>query len=147
VYGAWGFTRAHRQRRHSHLHVHANGTAHSHEHAHESEHLHVHASPDGVQQSTVRRATPWVLFTIFLFGPCEPLIPLLMFPAARHSAAGVAWVTAVFGLATLATMAAAVLVCLTGVEKIRLGLLERYSHALAGGALALCGCAIQFMGL
>ncbi|MCK7525682.1 MAG: hypothetical protein MZV64_52785 [Ignavibacteriales bacterium] len=33
--------------------------------------------------------TPWVLFTIFVFGPCEPLIPLVMYPAARHSTAGV----------------------------------------------------------
>ncbi|HOD34406.1 MAG TPA: hypothetical protein PLR20_01590 [Syntrophales bacterium] len=29
--------------------------------------------------------TPWVLFTIFVLGPSEPLIPVLMFPAARNA--------------------------------------------------------------
>ena len=44
---------------------------------------------------------PWILFTIFVFGPCEPLIPLVMYPAARHSMAGVALVAAAFGLVTI----------------------------------------------
>ena len=47
------------------------------------EHSHVHAQlPDNL--------TPWILFTIFVFGPCEPLIPLVMFPAAEHTMVGVA---------------------------------------------------------
>jgi len=25
----------------------------------------------------------WALFLIFVFGPCEPLIPLIMYPAAK----------------------------------------------------------------
>src|SRR5688572_7766280 len=37
------------------------------------------------------RMTPWVLFTIFLFGPCEPLIPMLMVPASQKNMLGVAW--------------------------------------------------------
>jgi ABC-type nickel/cobalt efflux system permease component RcnA len=143
AYAAWGFTRARRGRRHSHAHVHEDGTVHTHEHGHEGAHMHVHAA----EESGVRRATPWLLFTIFVFGPCEPLIPLLMVPAAAHSFGGVILVTAVFGGVTLATMSVAVLVCLAGVERIRLGALERYSHVLAGGALAVCGLAIQFLGL
>ncbi len=48
--------------------------------------------------------TPWVLFVIFLLGPCEALIPLLMFPAATESWATLFLVTGTFGLATVATM-------------------------------------------
>jgi len=149
LYGAWGLVRAKRGHAHAHFHVHANGTAHTHQHAHRGEHMHVHAeqAAQGARPEAVRRATPWVLFTIFVFGPCEPLIPLLMLPAARHSVAGVVLVTTVFGVVTLATMATVVLLCLAGVERLRLAWLERYSHALAGGALAACGLAIMFLGV
>ncbi len=50
---------------------------HAHEHTHDGEHAHVHES----ESSSI---TPWVLFVIFVLGPCEPLIPLLMFPAASR---------------------------------------------------------------
>ncbi|MCU0606921.1 MAG: hypothetical protein MUF78_05780 [Candidatus Edwardsbacteria bacterium] len=91
--------------------------------------------------------TPWVLFVVFVFGPCEPLIPLLMYPAARHSATGVAMVTAVFGLTTLATMLAMVLGARRGIALMPTAWAERYTHALAGGSILLCGLAIQFLGL
>jgi hypothetical protein len=144
IYAAWGWIRARRGKEHSHFHVHANGTGHKHEHDHHIEHMHVHSASEG---AGVARATPWVLFTIFVFGPCEPLIPLLMVPAARHSVGGVALVTAVFGVTTLLTMSAAVWVCLAGAERIRFGWMERYAHALAGGALVACGAAVQFLGV
>ncbi len=48
--------------------------------------------------------TPWILFTIFVFGPCEPLIPILMYPAAKSSIFGLILVTAVFGVVTIGTM-------------------------------------------
>jgi sulfite exporter TauE/SafE len=58
--------------------------------------------------------TPWVLFTIFIFGPCEPLIPLLMYPAAKHSTWGVIAVAAIFGLVTISTMLGMVLISIFG---------------------------------
>jgi hypothetical protein len=70
-----------------------------------------------------------------------------MVPAAQESWRGVALVTAVFGVATLATMVAAVWLCQMGLGRLGLGSLERYTHALAGAALAFCGLAIQFLGL
>ena len=91
--------------------------------------------------------TPWVLFIIFAFGPCEPLIPLVMYPAAQQNWGSVIWVAGVFGLATIGTMLAAVLSLTLGVKKISLGPLERFSHALAGGAIAMSGMAIKFLGL
>lgn len=89
-----------------------------------------------------RGSTPWFLFLVFVFGPCEPLIPVLMVPAARGSAVGVVWITFVFAAATLATMSLAVLLGLAGVSRLRLEGAERWAHALAGAALALCGTAV-----
>jgi hypothetical protein len=87
--------------------------------------------------------TPWVLFTIFVFGPCEPLIPMLMYPAALGSGWSVAIVSLLFGLATIATMLAMVLVMCLGTSFFPLGRLERYGHALAGLVIVSCGLAIK----
>jgi hypothetical protein len=92
--------------------------------------------------------TPWVLFTIFVFGPCEPLIPLLMLPAAQHSVWGVVAVTAVFGVVTLSTMLGMVLLGVWGLDRAIFGRLnlERYTHALAGAALTACGAFVVLGG-
>lgn len=141
AYLAWGVRHAARNRPHSHWHTHE-GLAHRHVHTHHAGHAHVHeASRPG------RSLTPWVVFVIFVLGPCEPLIPLLMYPAARESLAGVMAVTLVFGLVTVLTMLATVALALKGLEKVRLRPLERYAHALAGGTVLACGLAIVFLGL
>jgi hypothetical protein len=88
-----------------------------------------------------------VLFIVFVLGPCEPLIPLLMYPAAMESWGGVLLVTGVFGAVTLATMTGVVALGSRGLDLVPLGRLERFSHALAGGAIFLSGVAIQFLGL
>jgi sulfite exporter TauE/SafE len=133
LYFVWGLARALRNR--PHVHVHADGTVHAHP---ESEHSH-----ELGQQPARGPMTPWVLFTIFLFGPCEPLIPVLMYPAARGSAWSVALVSGLFGLATLGTMLSVVLVMCRGADLLPLGRLERYSHALAGLVVLSCGLAIK----
>lgn len=94
-----------------------------------------------------RHWTPWALFVVFVLGPCEPLIPLLLFPAARHSVAGTLAVVAAFGAATLATMLAAVYLTRTGLRRLSLAGAARYGHALAGASLGLCGLGMVFLGL
>ena len=140
LYFAWGLRKGVRNRPHTHLHFHESDGVHTHTHVHHHDHVHVHAG-EGMS------LTPWILFTVFIFGPCEPLIPLLMYPAARGSYLGVAWVTAVFGAITIMTMLGMVLVSTMGVRFVPLGRLERYSHALAGATICLCGLAVQFLGL
>ncbi|MGB7055869.1 MAG: sulfite exporter TauE/SafE family protein [bacterium] len=140
TYFIWGVHRAIRKKPHAHEHVHATGSEHSHTHEHTAEHTHVH----GVKSQNI---TPWVLFIIFVFGPCEPLIPLIMYPAAKGSLVDVAIVAAVFGSITISTMLAAVLVSYYGLSKLPLHRFEKYSHALAGLAIFLCGGAMKFLGL
>jgi sulfite exporter TauE/SafE len=91
--------------------------------------------------------SPWVLFVIFVLGPCEPLIPLLMYPAAKNSYFDLALVTLVFGAVTISTMLGVVLVSTFGINLLPTKKLERWSHALAGAAILLSGLAIQFLGL
>jgi nickel/cobalt exporter len=141
VYLAWGLRQASRQQQHSHWHSHGQ-TQHSHVHGHAHSHAHVHRAKAG--QSTL---APWVVFVIFVLGPCEPLIPLLMYPAAGASVTGVLLVTAVFGLVTVATMAVAVSVTFYGLRQLRLPSLERFGHAMAGATLSACGASILFLGL
>jgi len=137
VYMAWGIYRAVKNRPHKHIHHHGNGTMHVHEHSHHEEHDHTHKN----------NITPWILFTIFFLGPCEPLIPILMYPAAQDSSWGVAQVSIVFGLITMLTMLVLVLLASYGLKYVRLGKMERYTHAIAGATILLSGIAILFLGL
>lgn len=148
VYFAWGVRRAIRNKPHTHWHVHPNGTSHEHEHRHMNEHAHVHGPrPAPVSVAEVAGAsknsiTPWVLFTIFVFGPCEPLIPILMYPAAKGNMWHVVLVTAVFGITTVATMLASVILAYFAVGTVTFRRMERYNHAMAGFVVFLCGVAV-----
>ena len=141
AYLIWGLRMAVKNRPHEHAHGHADTEEHRHTHAHMEEHAHVHHGKDK------KKITPWILFTIFVLGPCEPLIPILMYPAAKMSMAGLIGVTAIFSTVTISTMLGVVAVSSFGINLIPLGRLERYGHALAGAAILSCGAAIQFLGL
>lgn len=143
VYLVWGLRRAVRNRPHTHIHVHEDGVAHRHSHAHHDDHAHVHEAAE----PGMKRVTPWVLFTIFVFGPCEPLIPVLMYPAAKHSVLGVVLVTSIFGILTVGTMLAVVMIMRAGLMRVSFAAFERYTHVFAGATILLCGLAIQFLGL
>jgi sulfite exporter TauE/SafE len=141
AYLVWGLRRAYRSQPHMHSHTHASEDTHTHTHSHHQEHVHVH------NDRTAPSIAPWALFVIFVFGPCEPLIPILMYPAAQKSFFSLVAVTFVFGLVTLATMLSAVFLSRAGVNFIPLSRLQRFSHVIAGATICLCGLAIQFLGL
>lgn len=142
AYLVWGINRAIRNKPHSHVHVHPDGVIHNHKHSHVTDHLHVHDErPAGSRGSA--GFTPWMLFIVFIFGPCEPLIPLLMYPAALGSAWHVVLVVAVFGLVTILTMVTIVALGCVGASMPAAGRFERYGHAFAGSALFLCGVAVK----
>ena len=140
TYFIWGIHRVIRNRPHDHLHLHEDGKTYSHPHKHVADHTHIHTSKSG-------SLTPWILFTIFIFGPCEPLIPLIMYPAAKGNMMNVAIVAFAFGITTIATMLSIVLASSYGLAKVPLGKLGKYSHALAGLVIFLSGGAIKFLGL
>ena len=129
-----------RKRKHNHSHFHLGGDKHSHEHNHQKEHTHIH-------DNDVVKTTPWILFLIFVFGPCEPLIPLLMYPAAKSNIPGAVFVSLLFSAVTIATMMSIVLVFKLGLSKLNLKPVEKYSHLIAGALIFFSGVAIQFLGL
>lgn len=145
VYAVWGVRRARRGHTHSHWHTHADGTRHEHPHDHADAHAHIHAEAKGAG------ITPWALFLIFAFGPCEALIPVLMYPAAAANTPGLVLVTAVFAAATLATMLVFVMAGRWTLVRTTTGpragaFLDRHAHAFAGAAISVCA-ALMLAGL
>jgi nickel/cobalt transporter (NicO) family protein len=140
AYGLWGVRRAVRKQRGLEPHAHG-GHAHLH---HGGAHPHHHHEADDSARPNV---TFWTLFAIFILGPCEPLIPLLILPASRGRW-DVVWATALlFGVITVATMLGLILAGLAGLERIPTAKMERWSHAMAGAVIALSGLAIVSLGL
>jgi len=92
TYFVWGIHRAIRSRPHTHIHT-----------------------------SKSDSLTPWILLTIFIVGPYEPLIPLVMYPAAKGDMMAVVIVAFVFGLTTTSTMLGIVLASSYGPAKLPLG--------------------------
>lgn len=140
VYFLWGMRKAIRNRPHEHVHSHNGDSNHTHLHSHTRLHLHVHNKKNNLN------ITPWVLFTVFLFGPCETLIPLLMYPAAKNNLSSLILVTLVFGVVTILTMLGVVLISSFGISFLSMKKIERFAHALTGMMILLCGIGIQFAG-
>jgi nickel/cobalt exporter len=129
-----------RKKKHMHSHDHADGTMHEHEHNHFTGHSHVHVSDR-------KNLTPWILFLVFVLGPCEPLIPLVMYPAAENNISGVIIVAVLFSLVTIVTMMSIVLAFRLGLSRINMKPVERYVNVIAGATIAVSGLAIQVLGL
>lgn len=137
IYTIWGIRRAILNKPHKHYHTHNDGKVHVHEHTHLNSHDHIHR----------KSMTPWILFVIFVLGPCEPLIPVLMYPAAKSSTWGIVQVSLVFSVITILTMLTLVVLASYGLKMVTFGKLERYTHAIAGATVFLSGFAILFLGL
>lgn len=146
VYMVWGIFRAVKNKPHTHIHIHSGGKEHTHEHVHETEHVHPHPHSAGSERKKTN-ITPWILFAIFIFGPCEPLIPLLMYPAAAHNVGLLVAVTLLFAVVTIGTMLVMVWLGYRGAGLLSSHILERWGHAIAGLTILLCGTGIVFFGL
>lgn len=139
AYAAWGVRRAIKNKPHSHSHQRPDGQAYLHQHGHGEDYSHDHPKE--------KPTTFWAIFIIFVLGPCEPLIPLLMFPAATHGWVGISTVAALFGVVTIGTMTTIVVLGFKGLNMVSYKWMERYMHALAGGAIAMSGITIKAFGL
>ncbi|MBF0274930.1 MAG: sulfite exporter TauE/SafE family protein [Nitrospinae bacterium] len=140
LYALWGLKSAIKNKPHTHHHTHHDGTTHEHTHTHHEEHLHPH-------EASKKEITTWALFVIFFLGPCEPLIPLLIYPAAQETVYGVFLVIAVFSVATLVAMMGMVFLSLRSISFINIKPVERFSHVIAGCVIVTSGLMIQFAGL
>jgi len=141
AYASWGLYHSLRGKRHTHSHLHENGTIHAHEHDHVSRHQHVHA---GSKRSHL---TALGLFIIFVFGPCEALIPLLLVPAYEQHWLVMTVLVAVFGVCTIGTMLVLVTLGHLGLKWRGFAFLDRHMHVIAGLTIAASGLAINLLGI
>lgn len=171
LYGAWGIRAAIKNKKHTHKHTHfvqqfGNNAhddvhdtkllEHEHEHDHNNEHVHAHTKHprhmheklhEKQHKKDKKELTPWILFIVFILGPCEPLIPLMMYPAIKGTALYVLLVSLTFGIATIITMLLAVFASLHGLRFIKMHFWERYGAATSGAIICSLGLGIKFLGL
>jgi sulfite exporter TauE/SafE len=141
AYMIWGIKRGYKNKVHEHPHIHIDGNLHKHKHVHTGNHTHLH------EETNKNNITPWILFLIFVLGPCEPLIPLLMYPALHNDINGVIMIAAIFTLFTLVTMLVIIIISFYGIDLLPYKRLEKHTHAIAGLTIFLCGLGIQFLNL
>lgn len=113
---------------------------------HQKKHNHNHSHTSKVQKSW-KQLTPWILFTVFILGPCEPLIPLMFYPALQGKMLMVTLITVLFGLATIFAMLLMVVGAFLGIQKLKFHFLQRYGNAAAGSIIFLTGCVIKVFNL
>ena len=135
AYGIWGLVRARQNRPHKHFEM-----------TKDELYVYEHQHGQSVRPEERYKVTPWVMFIVFLLGPCEPMIPLLYFPAAKSSWAGMALLIGVYTFFTLITMIGMVLLGFYGIILFNTEKLERYMHALGGLTIFLCGAGMVFLG-
>ncbi len=83
--------------------------------------------------------------SVYVLGPCEPMIPLLYVPAAQHSMYNMLLLITIYTVITLLTMVCMVLLGYFGVGYFKTDRLERYVHVLAGVTILMCGIGMLFL--
>lgn len=136
VYAAWGLYRLYTNKPHKHFDMDDDGGMYVYEHQH----------GNAIAPNERFKVTPWVMFIIFVLGPCEPMIPLLYFPAAQNSWWGMLLLIIIYSACTLVTMLAMVMLGCYGVSFCSTKKTERYVHVLGGVTIFICGVGMLWMG-
>lgn len=136
VYGCWELMRAKQNRPHKHFDMYEDGSMFVYDHKH----------GEIVNPGQRHAVTPWVMFIIFVLGPCEPMIPLLYFPGIQHSWWQMSMLVVIYTICTLAAMLGMVILGYYGSSFLKVHTLERYVHALGGATIFICGAGMVFMG-
>ena len=109
-----------------------------------AQHHHPHITvEEAVRAYAVRRM--WMLMAIMVFGPCEPLIPL-MFLAYQHGLWTVVWVSLIFSAVTVGMVVGQSCLSFAGVRLLNTPWMERYAHALAGLVIVLTAVVVLVTG-
>ncbi|MFR9620928.1 MAG: hypothetical protein SNH63_06905 [Rikenellaceae bacterium] len=135
AYLVYGLMRARKEQAHKHFDV-VEADVYVFEHRHNQAY-----SP---QQRV--KVTPLVLFAIFVMGPSEPIIPLLFFSGTHRSPLEIAWLIALFTIATIVTMVAMVILGHYSYNRLNTEYLDRYSHAIGGFVISFCAFGMIFLG-
>ena len=135
LYAAWGLWKLKGGSSHKHFDIEGDGKIYVYEHNHEKP----------VMPSGKHVVTPWVMFLIFLLGPCEPMMALIFYPAAQQSFYGMLLLITVYTLFTLITMVVMVMLGYYGLSLFGSRKLEKYMHPLGGLTILICGAGMVFL--
>ena len=136
LYCIWGLFKANGNAAHKHFDIYQDGSVYVYEHKHR----------ETINQKDRHAVTPWVMFVIFVLGPCEPMIPLLYIPAVKNSWYGMLLLIIIYTFFTLVIMIGMVVSGYYGSSIIKIQKLEPYTHALGGFTIFICGAGMLFMG-
>lgn len=136
VYATWGVSKANANNQHKHFDIYTDGAIYVYEHRH----------GEAIKPADRHPVTPWVMFVIFVLGPCEPMIPLLYYPAVKHSWRGIMLIVIIYTIFTLVTMITIVAFGYYGISMVKVEKFKRFSHFLGGITILLCGAGMVFMG-
>ena len=125
---------------HAHHHLFC---GHAHVHTAELEHEHNHAAPPISERPAAPsdRVAITSLLTLLTFSPCEAFLPIYA-SGVRYGWGGFALLTAILSVGTVAGMVLFTWLTLSGVQKVKLGLLEKYESGLIGALLCTVGVLI-----
>lgn len=85
------------------------------------------------------------LFTLLTFSPCEGFLPVYL-SGISYGWIGFIVLSAVLALATIAGMMVFTWLTMSGMERLRLGFLERYESGILGALILFLGVGIIFFG-
>ncbi|MFA6469731.1 MAG: hypothetical protein WCW35_12590 [Bacteroidota bacterium] len=111
-------------------------------HTHDHTYRHVH--PHGLRKEEI--VSYWTLFALIVFGPCEPLIPLI-FAAIPYGWIVISAVFILFGTVTVLMMLLQVHLAMLGLSWMKFHFLNDASHITAGVVIILTGLAIMIFGM
>ena len=133
LYGLYG---VYKEKKHKHFDLYDDGSVYVFEHDHKQM----------TYPTNRRKVTPWILFLIFLLGPCEVLFPLLTYPTVEQSTSNMLILIGVFLSTTVSTMILVVSLMYFGFKLIKIDWLEKYVVPISGLSIAVCGIGMVFLG-
>ncbi len=108
---------------------------------HRKPHIHAEQTP---ATNTKKTIAGWTLFSLFVLGPCEPLIPL-MFAGLPFGIKGITGISLVFTVATLIAVNSAVLLGASALKPLAARFPHSFAHLSAGIAIMMTGITMQFI--
>ena len=146
LFGLYYLLRQVRGAGHGHRHF---GAGHSHGGDHGHHHHGDHGGPShwAPQAQTARSdgAVIFSLFTLLTFSPCEGFLPVYL-SGISYGWLGFIALSAVLAFATIAGMVLFTWLTLSGMERLRLGFVERYEAGILGALILFLGVGIIFLG-
>jgi hypothetical protein len=127
--------------RHAHIHRHQRGAAHVHWHDHLPETAHLIAAVEGeppLHEHRHRMTARTALLVILGSSPMVEGIPAF-FAAAKYGVGLILAMSVVFALSTIVTYVVLCVYSTAGLQRVRLGAIERYGEVLSGAFIALVG--------